>query len=176
MKIIRDWAKDLEYLEFALGLISGIVLAIISQIVGHYFSKRSLEAQQEHSLKVVRMQLFHEDRKKALIELDKLLKASYKSFRSFRNTVDSFLNGSTALFLPDKLRNELKKEIRDIDQFLSQKRIEIEGSPPEFDEEEHEAWLQSLDPYEAVDREVRDRLSRLKSSMMDKIKKSISEE
>ena len=168
--------KDLEYFQFALGLISGIVIAIVTQIIGHYFSKKSLEAQREHNLKSVRLQLFHEDRKKAMIELDKLLKAGYKRFRDFRNTLDSFLNSSSGLFLPDNLRKELKSEIQNIDQFLFEKRIEIEGPPPEFEPEEYEAWFQSLDPYEAVDVEVRDRLSRLKRSMRDKIRKSISEQ
>lgn len=168
----------MEYIDFALGLISGIILAIISQIIGHYFSRRNLEAQQEHSLKVAKMQLYHEDRKNALVKLDELLKKGYKSFSEFRSTITTFLEGSLGIFLPEKLRMDLKKEMKDIDQFLYEKQIEIEGPPPDYDSyiDDREAWFKSLNPYERVDVEVKDRLSRLKSSMRDKIKKQVSEE
>lgn len=176
VQYIENGCKGLEISDFLLGLLSGGFLIIVSQIIGHYFARKNLEAQQKHGLRVVKMQLFHGDRKEALIELDKLLKAGYKRFGDFRNTVESFLNSSLALFLPDDLRTDLKKEIQNIDQFLFEKQIEFEGPPPEFDEEEHEAWIQSLNPYEAVDVEVRDRLGRLKRSMRDRIRKSVSEE
>jgi len=170
----------LEYSEFILGLLSGVIIAIVTQIIAHYFSKKSLEVQQEHNLRIAKMQLYHEDRKDALIKLDELLKKGYETFSDFRNTINTFLNGSLGLFLPDKLREGLKKEIQDIDQFLFEKEIEIFGEPEppeEFPEEyEHEAWLASISPVERVDVEVRDRLSRLKGSMRDKIKKYISEE
>lgn len=168
----------MEYGEFALGLISGLIIAIITQIVAHYFSKKSLDAQQEHSLRIAKMQLYHEDRKNALIKLDELFKKGYKTFSEFRNTISTFLNGSLGLFLPDKLRGELKKEIQDIDQFLLEKQIDLYGGPPEewFEEDDYEAWFESLSPEERVDIEVRDRLSKLKGSMRNKIKKHISEE
>ena len=167
----------MEYGEYALGLISGLIIAIITQIIAHYFSKKSLEAQQEHSLRVAKMQLYHEDRKNALVKLDELLKKGYKSFSEFRNTISTFLNGSLGLFLPDKLREELKKEIQDIDQFLFEKQIDLYGEPPEeYFEDDYEAWFESLSPEERVDVEVRDRLSKLKGSMRNRITKHISEE
>ena len=165
----------MEYGELALGLISGLVIAIITQIIGHYFSKKSLEAQQEHSLRIAKMQLYHEDKKNALIKLDELLKKYYKSFPQFRNAITTFLDGSLGLFLPHKLREELRKEVRDIDSFLLEKEIDLYGEPSGYGEDEHEAWFESLSPEERVDVEVRDRLSKLKGSMRDKIKKYISE-
>lgn len=167
----------MEYSEYALGLISGLTIAIITQIIAHYFSKKSLEAQQEHSLRIVKMQLYHEDRKNALIKLDELLKKGYKTFSEFRNTITTFLDGSLGLFLPDKLREELKKEVQDIDQFLLEKQIDLYGEPPEWSEpDDSEAWFESLTPEERVDVEVTDRLRKLKGLMRDKIKKHISEE
>lgn len=94
--------KNLE--TFALGLISAIALAIITQIIAHYFSRKSLKDQQEHSLKVVKMQLFHEDRKKALIKLDGLLKEYYPKFSDFRKTISDYLDGSESMFIPLELR------------------------------------------------------------------------
>lgn len=104
----------MEYGEYALGLVSGLIIAIITQIIAHYFSKKSLETQQEHNLRIAKMQLYHEDRKNALVKLDELLKKGYKTFSDFRNTLSTFLNGSLGLFLPDRLRENLKKEIEDI--------------------------------------------------------------
>jgi len=177
--MIRE--KILEYIDFALGLISGIFLAIISQIIGHYFSRRNLKAQQEHSLKVIKMQLYHEDRKKALIELDELLKTSYKTFDDFKKAAMAFLDGKQALFLPRKLRSELRGEVLKLDGFLLNRLIELghyEEPPEGFVEDweaESAAWAEAF-PEEALDAEVRERLSGLKSSMRDKIKKYISEE
>jgi hypothetical protein len=166
----------LEYGDYALGIISGLTIAIITQIIAHYFSKKSLEAQQEHSLRIAKMQLYHEDRKDALIKLDELLKKGYKNFSEFRNTIITLLDGSTGLFLPDKLRKELKNEVEDIDSFLLKKQIEIYGEPPGYESDDYEAWFEDLSPEERVDVEVKDRLSRLKNSMRDKIKKHVSEE
>ena len=121
------------------------------------------------------MQLFHEDRKKALVELDGLLKKSYKSFRDFRNSVESFLDGSSGIFIPIKLRKELKKEIRDIESFLLDKQIELYGEPEIPEEDDYEAWAEDF-PEQALDIEIGTRLRGLKGSMRDKIKKYISEE
>jgi hypothetical protein len=156
-------------------LTSGVAIAIITQIVAHHYSEKSLKAQRELSLTVARMQLYHEDRKDALVKLDELLKQGYKSFREFRNTVTVFLDGSTGLFLPERLRDELKKEIDDIDSFLTEKEIEIYGWEPPSDEGEYEAWFEDLSPEEQLDVEVKDRLSKLKGVMRDKIKKHVSE-
>ena len=165
-----------EYSPYIFPLISGVAIAIVTQIVAHYFSEKSLKAQRELGLRIARMQLHHEDRKDALVKLDELLKQGYKSFRDFRNTVTVFLDGSTGLFLPEKLREELKKEIDDIDAFLTEKQIEIYGRDPDkYDEGEYEAWFKDLSPEEQVDVEVKDRLSKLKGVMRDKIKKHVSE-
>jgi hypothetical protein len=165
-----------EYNPYVFPLISGVVIAIVTQIVAHYFSEKSLKAQQENSLKIVRMQLYHEDRKDALVNLDELLKSSYKTFPVFRNTILAFLDGSKGLFLPEKLREELKKEIDSIDAFLVEKEIELYGEPPDVgDEGDYEGWFADLSPEEQADVEVTDRLSKLKGVMRDKIKKHVSE-
>jgi len=79
-----------EYSPYILPLISGVVIAIVTQIIAHYFSEKSLKAQQENALKIARMQLYHEDRKDALVKLDELLKTSYKTFSDFRIAITSF--------------------------------------------------------------------------------------
>lgn len=61
--------QNLEYVEFLLGWLSGIISSVIAQIIGHYLSKKNLKAQQEHGERILRMQLYRENKKKALIEL-----------------------------------------------------------------------------------------------------------
>ena len=165
----------MEYVDFLLGLFSGAFLAIITQIIGYYFAKKNLKAQQEHSERILKVQLFHEDRKKALIELDGILKKSYKTLNDFSRSVESFLDGDLGIFIPTKLRNELKKELQDIWNFLYSKQIEMYGPEPEYEEEDYEAWTEVF-PEEAVDAEITERLSKLKGSMRSKIKEYISEE
>ena len=171
----------MEISDFALGLISAIALAIITQVIAHYFSRKNLKDQQEHNLKTLKMQLYHEDRKKALIELDELLKTSYKTFDDFKKAAMAFLDGKQALFLPRKLRSELRGEVLKLDGFLSNRLVELGHyqEPPDEWIEDHEAeaaaWAEAF-PEEALDAEVRQRLSGLKSSMRDKIKKFVSEE
>lgn len=167
----------MEIPELLLGLLSGGVLVIVSQLIGHYFARKNLKTQQEHSLRIVKMQLFHEDKKKTLVELDGLLKKGYKTFRDFRDTLEPFLNSSSGIFLPNKLRKELKKEIRDIDQFLYDKRVELYGYEPEYpeDPEDYKAWAKAY-PEEALHNEIWNRLRGLKGSMREKIKKYVSEE
>ena len=124
------------------------------------------------------MQLFHEDKKKALIELDELFKTSYKTFNDFKKAVITFLDGKQGLFLPRKLRKELRGEVLKLDSFLFNRLVELGHyqEPPDEDyEDDYEAWAKDF-PEQALDAEVRQRLSGLKGSMRGKIKKYISEE
>jgi len=134
--------------------------------------------QQEHSERVAKMQLFHEDKKKALMELDETLKKSYKSFSDYKTGVESFLDGSSGIFLPEILCKELKKELHDIETFMWKRRDDLYGPEPEPDEppdDDYEAWAQDF-PEQAIDAEIKSRLMGLKGSMRGKIKKYISEE
>jgi len=76
--------KSLEYLELVLGWLLGIFSLVIAEIIRDYFAKRNLETQQEYNLKALKMQLYHEDRKRALIELDELLKLTTKPLMTSR--------------------------------------------------------------------------------------------
>lgn len=165
-----DEGRDVEYIDFILGLLSGAVLTLITQIVGHYFSRKNLKTQQEHSERILKMQLFHKDRKKALIELDEILKKGYKTFRDFSSSVESFLDGSSGIFIPTRLGDELKNEINKIWSLIYGTGIP-EPEPEEFD---YESWAKAF-PEEALGYEITDRMHRLKGSMRDKIKKYISE-
>jgi len=168
------WQK-LEYFDLLLGWLFGIASLAIAQVIGYYLSKRNLKEQQEHSEKILRMQLYRKDKKKALIKLDELLKKQYKTFYNFSESVESFLDGSTGMFLPDKLKKELKKEIWSINAFLSEKRDEIYGPEPEYPDD-YEDWLQAISPEEALDEQITTRLRGLKTLMRDKIRKYVSEE
>jgi len=171
----------LEISDFSLGLISAIILAIITQVIANYFSRKNLIDQQEHNLKTLKMQLYHEDRRKTLIDLDEMIKVSYKTFDDFKKAAMTFLDGKQALFLPTRLRNELRGEMLKMDGFIIGRLAELghyEEPPDEYLEDyaaEAAAWAEAF-PEEALDAEVRERLSRLKSSMRDRIKKYISEE
>lgn len=164
----------MEYAEFLLGWLSGIISSVIAQIIGHYLSKKNLKAQQEHSERILRMQLYREDKKKALIKLDELLKKPYKTFRDFKNAIESFLDGSSAIFLTDKLRKELKNEVSSISAFIYSKEKEF-GLIPDYPDD-YEDWIEELDPLQELDEEIKSRLRNLKSSMRSKIRKHVSEE
>ena len=164
-----------DYSIYIFPIVTGVVIAIITQVVAHFLSKRNLNAQREHSLKLASMQLHHKDRTEAFLKLDEVIKKTYKSFSEFQKAVNEFLNGSSGLFLPEKLVVDLRKELSDIDHYLTEKEYEIMGPPPEYPEEEYQEWMQSLDPFEEVDMEVKNKLSTLKRDMKDKIKKNISE-
>lgn len=166
--------QKLEYLEFILGWLLGVVSSIIAQVLGHYLSKRSLKIQQEHSEKMLRLQLYREEKKKALVELDELLKKRYKSFSDFKNAAYAFLDGSLAIFLPIKLREDLKKEVQNVDDFIYQREIDI-GMRQEYPEE-WEEWVQEYDPIEELKKDLGTRLKGLKSSMRNRIRKYFSEE
>lgn len=157
--------------------ILAIIVALITQLIAYYFAKKNLEAQQEHGLKTLKLQLFHEDRKKALIELNELLMKWYKTYPEFARKIRYFLNGKSGIFLPKKLRKELEKEIHDIDDFLSRKELELYGRPPEPESylNDYEKWIE-VSPEEEVDMEIKSRLGGLKRSMRDKIRKYASEE
>jgi len=166
--------QNLEYVEFLLGWLSGIISSVIAQIIGHYLSKKNLKAQQEHGERILRMQLYREDKKKALIELDELLKKRYKTFRDFKNAVESFLDGSSAIFLPDNLRKELKNEVSSVDAFIYSKEKEF-GMIPDYPND-WEDWVRDIDPIEELKEEIESRLGSLKFSMRSKIRKHVSEE
>jgi hypothetical protein len=46
----------LEISDFSLGLISAIILAIITQVIAHYLSRKNLIDQQEHNLKALKVE------------------------------------------------------------------------------------------------------------------------
>ena len=82
----------MDYSPFIIPIASGILIAVVTQSIAFYYSKKSLEAQRENSLKIVRMQLYHEEKKEALLKLDELLKKNYKTFYDFKNAVNDFLD------------------------------------------------------------------------------------
>jgi len=167
--------KTLEYSEFLLGWLSGIGSLFIAQVIGYYFSKRNLKAQLEHSERMLRMQFYREDRKKALVELDELLKKKYKTFKDFKESVESFLDGNVGIFLPDRLTKELKEEISSTSAFISQKYEEFFGPEPE-PPEDYQDWVRDISPEEEIDEQIESRLSGLKDLMRNKIRKYVSEE
>lgn len=73
----------------------------------------------------------------------------------------------------------MTKQTSDIDSFLIERQMEIQGITDEDigygREDEYESWAEDF-PEQALDHEVRRRLSGLKSSMRDKIKDYVSEE
>jgi len=130
-----------DYSIYIFPLVTGITIAIVTQIIAHYFSKKNLETQRdfdkknletqrEYSIKLAKMQLYHEDRKQAIVKLNDLIKKTYKSYPEFRDAVNSFLDDSSGLFLSEGMREELKKELNDVDTFLQERQSEIYGEPP----------------------------------------------
>lgn len=128
-------------------------------------------------MKLAKMQLYHEDRKQAIIKLNDLIKKTYKTYPEFRIAINAFLDDSSGLFLPESMREELKKELTDIDAFLENEQYNIYGPPPDYPnaEEEYDAWIADMPPDKKLDMDLDDKLCKLKSNMLNKIKKQVSE-
>lgn len=75
----------------------------------------------------------------------------------------------------------MRGEVLKLNSFLTSRLFEIGyyGEPPDLEDYDYEAeaaaWAEAF-PKQALDAEVRERLSGLKSSMGDRIKKYLSEE
>jgi hypothetical protein len=164
----------LEYFEFLLGWFLGIVSLIIAEVMGYLFTKRNMKAEHEYSERMLRAQLYQEDKKRALVELDELLRKKYDTFQVFERAVESFLNGSSGIFLPEKLKEELRNEVRSVSAFLSKKLEELYGPAPEIPDD-YPDWIKALSPEEEIDVELEARLKGLKSQMRGKIRKYVSE-
>lgn len=164
----------MEYAEFLLGWSLGIISLVIAQVIGYLFTKKNMKAEHEYSERMLRIQLYQEDKKKALIGLDELLKKRYATVRDFEKSVESYVDGSSGIFVPEKLKDELRKEIQSVNAFLSEKLEELYGPEPEPDD--YDDWAEDISPEEELDQEVETRLRGLKSQMRQKIRKYVSEE
>jgi len=143
-------------------------------VIGYLFIKKNMKAEREHSEKMFRMQLYQEDKKKALIELDELLEKMYNTVQDFQKAVESYLDGSSGIFVPEKLKEELRQEIRSVNAFPSERLEEMHGVEPEPDD--YDDWAEAISPEEELDQEVETRLRGLKSQMIERIRKYVSEE
>jgi len=164
----------LEYFELLLGWFLGIASLIIAEVIGYLFTKKNMKIEHEYSERMLKTQLYQEDKKKALVELDELLRKKYDTFRNFEKAVESFLDGSSGIFLPERLKEELRNEVRSVSAFLSEKLEELYGPPPE-PPDDYEDWIEDLSPEEEIDAELETRLKGLKSQMREKIRKYVSE-
>jgi hypothetical protein len=164
----------MEYFEFLLGWFLGIVSLIIAEVIGYLFTKRNMKTEHEYSERMLRTQLYQEDKKKALVELDEMLRKKYNTFQDFEKAVESFLDGSSGIFLPEKLKEELRNEVRGVSAFLSKKIEEFYGPTPEIPDD-YEDWIEAVSPDEEIDAEVEARLRGLKSKMRGNIRKYVSE-
>jgi hypothetical protein len=75
--------------------------------------------------------------------------------------------------LPEKLKEELRNEVRGVSAFLSKKIAEVYGPEPEIPD--YEDWIEAVSPDEEIDAEVEARLRGLKSKMRGNIRKYVSE-
>lgn len=164
----------MEYFEI-LGWITAVVSVIIAQILNFYFNKRNLKAEQDHSERMLKMQFYKDDKKKAMIDLHQLLKKRYKTYPDLKSSIISFLDGDSGLFLPDKLKSDLRKELAEVDSLVAEQEIMIFGPPPEYPND-YDEWARDLSPEQQLDDEITSRLSGLKSKMGEEIRKYFAEE
>ena len=165
-----------EYIDYLAGFFSGVLVTIIASYLHFYFSKKTLRLQLEQTEKNLKIQLLHEDRKKALRELFQILNTKHKTYSDFKKAIDPFLEGLSGAFLPQELLKELRKEIYDIDVFLL---VELGQGPSAEEEdqwmEEFYQQLEKMSPEERAQFELEQRFSGLKSKMKALTRKHISE-
>lgn len=190
--------SSVDYSIYILPILSGVIIAIITavvtQVIAYHFAKKNLALQCENSLKLTKMQndnslnlmkaqyenslklatleLYHGDRKDAILKLDEILKKEYKNYPEFENTLNEYLDGSSGLFLPQALRQSLKQETDEVDKLVSELDLEMNGPPPEYDDE----WFEELPRWEQLDQEIKDKLRSIRPTLREKIRRYISGE
>lgn len=91
-----------DYSQFILGLTSGLVLAIIGSVITFLIQSRlqkeqfkheksNLELQQKQNETNLKLQLSHEEQKRAIEELFKIINSDIKSYRDMRTKLLEFL-------------------------------------------------------------------------------------
>jgi hypothetical protein len=76
------------------------------------------------------------------------------------------------------LKQELRRQLLELDSFLQARELEIYGEPEENShaEEEYESWFNDLSPDEQLDVEIERRLESLKGNMISKIQQHMSDQ
>lgn len=147
-------------------VVSGVVIALVTQIVAYRYAKKNLAEQSKNNLKVVRMQLFHADRKEAILRLDDLLKKEYKTYPDFEKALKEFLDGGSGLFLPEVLKQELKREMSETDKLVRKFELDMYGEPPDVDDRDDESydnWFENLPPWEKLDIKIKNDFTQLEN-------------
>ncbi len=108
--------------------------------------------QNENSLKLTALELYHEDRKEAILKIDEILKKGFKNFPDFEKELKEFLDSGSGLFLPQALRQSLKQEADEVHKLVTEFDVELNGPQPECDDE----WFEELPPWEEMANEIKD--------------------
>jgi hypothetical protein len=130
--------------------------------------------QNENSLKLTALELYHQDRKEAILKLDVILKKGFKNYPDFEKELKEYLDSSSGLFLPQALRQSLKQETDEIDKLVNELDLETHGDPPEYDDSDE--WFEELEPWERLDQQIKDKLRTIRPTLRERIRKYISGE
>ena len=156
--------------------IIAVIVSIISLIITYRFNKKTLQ-QSEKNLKI---QLFYEDRKKAIFKLNKILEG--EKYFLVRTELLDFLKLPESLYLPLDIKKSILNKIKKIDELIKEKdydRALKESIPLASEEEALEAMIEEAnrqeDPEEWVEDRLKEKFSVLKKDIIDKSRKKLKD-
>ncbi len=158
------------------GVIS-IIIGIISLIISYLNNKAILKQSEKNLL----LQLTHKDRNGALFDLFERITKNER-YSDVKNSVKNFLDSVHGQFIPTNLREDLEKELGELESFCYQKSPYPEHQSPsdeemksyEKSEEEYmkseEERKKTLTPEERFAEEFAEKFSAFREKMIEKIK------
>ncbi len=155
------------------GVGSGTIVGVASLVLSYLSNKRTLE----QSEKNLQTQLFHEDRKRALVKLsalldEEILDAPEGSFLGLKTTLWNFLRSLDGQFLPDDTRKMIINEIKKLNKSAEGSYEQIEPSDEEIERFERERY-NNLDEFERFDQDFSEQIRQAKEAIRNKIREDI---
>lgn len=148
------------------------ITGIITAIVGIKALKQS-----EKNLKI---QLFYEDRKKAIFELNKILKNS--EYFSTKYQLINFLELPESQYLPPNIRKNILSKIKEIDELIKEKgydKVLEQAQPTMSGEEELELMekemIRQQDPEEWVEDRLEKKFTSFKTDIKNESQKKLKD-
>jgi len=155
-----------------------LIAVVIGAILGGFLTLIATWVNNRAAEKRLRIQLYHEDRKKVLTQLYQLSEMKYKTYPEFKKALLSFLAGLQSEFLPEGLKKAIQSKIYEVDKFQEESGL----VPPEPTDEEIDKWLEEYEEYfeglsewERAEEEFKRRFEGLKSSIKESIREKIKE-
>lgn len=166
-------------MEIPLENLTSIILAIVGIVslgLTFYFNRKTLQ-QSEKNLKI---QLFYEDKKKAIFELNKILR--FSDNLSTKSSLIHFLESPESQYLPLDTKSSVLTYIKEIEGFMKEGGYDktLEENQPFIPEEEklrmmEEEMIRLQDPEEWVNDQLQEKITSIKAKIKEESEKKLKD-